>query len=75
VKKKRVHTRLFDIRVYSKSDDNIFVQTKAVSDGYWIFLRPLEPGSHVVHVIVQKIETGKEYDKSSLEIFYEIEIV
>lgn len=75
VKKNRVHTRLFDIRVHSKSDDSIYVQTKAVSDGYWIFLRPLEPGSHVVHVIVEKIEIGQEYEKSPPEIIYDIEIV
>ena len=47
VKKFRVHSTVFDIVL---KDQNLLDlpagQTRAISDGYWIFLKPLEPGSH-----------------------------
>jgi len=52
VEKYRVTTRAFDV-VYPK--DNVFGirdgSTRAVSDGYWLFLKPLEKSHHVLQVI------------------------
>jgi hypothetical protein len=44
--KYRVHSRPFNITF---SENNIFgvsCPTRAVSDGYWVMLEPLEPGNH-----------------------------
>jgi hypothetical protein len=77
-KKSRVRTRLFETEVHSKNNRYEYVSTKAVSDGYWIFLRPLSLGSHVIHVIVERrgIEASDlgvlKVPKSKLELIYEI---
>jgi hypothetical protein len=47
--KYRVPSRAFDINF---SENNIFAvsgPTRAVSDGYWIMLEPLNPGMHEIH--------------------------
>jgi hypothetical protein len=46
----RVQSPIFDMTL---PENNIFGlpagTTQAVSDGFWVFLPPLEPGSHVIH--------------------------
>ena len=50
VQKYRVQSPIFDV---TYPDDNIFGllsgSTRAVSDGYWVFLKPLSPGIHDIH--------------------------
>jgi len=51
IEKYRVKTKAFDI-VYP--ENNVFGlskgPTRAVSDGYWIFLKPMQVGSHNIYV-------------------------
>jgi hypothetical protein len=51
IEKYRVKTKAFDI-VYPKN--NVFGvsdgSTRAVSDGYWIFLKPMQKSSHILYV-------------------------
>jgi hypothetical protein len=51
-----------DFRVRSQPfDDIIYGQpTRAVSDGYWIFLRPLSPGRHRIHFIGENVDFSNE---------------
>jgi hypothetical protein len=50
VEKYRVQSPVFDL-TYPKS--NVFGlpsgPTRAISDGYWVFLKPLSPGMHDVY--------------------------
>lgn len=49
LEKYRVHSRAFNINF---SENNIFGvsgPTRAVSDGYWVILEPLKPGTHEIH--------------------------
>lgn len=42
-------------------DDVIYGQpTRAVSDGYWIFLKRLEKGSHTIHFIGENVDFFNE---------------
>jgi hypothetical protein len=75
VKRFRVHTRLFDIKVLSEPAGIKYVQTKAVSDGYWIFLMPLIEGSHLIHIVVEEIDNEKDTPKNHLELIYELEVI
>ncbi len=51
IEKYRVKTKAFDI-IYP--ENNVFGlskgPTRAVSDGYWIFLKPMQAGSHILYV-------------------------
>lgn len=58
----RVESPLFDVTFPA---DNIFAApegpTQAVSDGYWVFLKPLPPGNHELHaegLLVDPTVTG-----------------
>lgn len=58
----RVESPLFDV---SFPDDNVFAApagpSQAVSDGYWVFLKPLMPGEHELHtqgLLVDYTTTG-----------------
>lgn len=50
LKKYRIQSPLFDV-TFPKN--NVFGgkpgPTKAISDGYWVFLKPLSPGRHEIH--------------------------
>jgi hypothetical protein len=51
LKEFRVHSRAFELTL---PDHPIFKEarpgtTRAVSDGYWVILEPLQPGSHDIH--------------------------
>jgi hypothetical protein len=52
VKKYRVASALFTVQGPAKAEDEVFPgiagKHKAVSDGYWIMLKPLAPGEHVI---------------------------
>jgi hypothetical protein len=47
----RVQSPLFDVNF---PDENVFAvpsgPTQAVSDGHWVFIKPLSPGNHNIHV-------------------------
>ena len=64
----RVHAPPFEIFVIP---DNIFNippgETTAVSDGYWIFLRPLSTGKHEIHTI-GSCSSGKTCVNSRLHL-------
>lgn len=51
VKDFRVRSSIFNLNLV---EDNVFGikagVTRAVHDGYWLFLRPLAPGEHIIHV-------------------------
>lgn len=58
----RVESPLFDVTF---PDDNIFAApsgpSQSVSDGYWVFLKPLAPGEHELHtqgLLVDYTTTG-----------------
>ena len=54
-KKFRIHTNIFEIALPSKEDSSDLIPTRAVSDGYWIFLKPLPLGHHTLHFIGEKL--------------------
>lgn len=58
----RVQTKLFEITLPPERHGECPRRTQAVSDGYWVFLKPLPVGNHVIHFIGEKLE----YDKSLL---------
>ena len=67
----RVKSSLFEATL---PDDNIHAygvpgQTQVKSDGYWVFLRPLEPGKHTLIIS----QTTKDYPPSgTLNCAYDI---
>jgi hypothetical protein len=65
----RVHTHLFPISVPDKNDKRLRVKTEGVSDGYWLFLKNLTPGTHKLQFIGEKLEFDmiKDYQNFSDE--------
>ena len=51
-----------DFRIRSEPFDDIIngQPTRAVSDGYWIFLRPLSAGKHLIHFIGENVDFSNE---------------
>lgn len=58
----RVHSELFSINVPSKKNKHSQVKTEAVSDGYWLFLKSLSPGKHIIKFAGEKLEFDKIED-------------
>lgn len=46
LEKNRVHTESFNVDMYTESSGS--VRTTAVSDGHWVFLKPLPSGRHTI---------------------------
>jgi hypothetical protein len=67
----RVQSPVFDLTL---PEDNLVVEkactTRAVSDGYWLFLRPPGPGNYVI-----RCGGSCSSGKTSVEISWHIEIV
>ena len=70
----RVDEAIFEefnqFRVRSDPFDDIIdgVETKTVSDGYWVFLKPLSSGNHSIHFM------GKNFDFFN-EVTYYISVI
>ncbi len=68
VKEFRVHSGVFDLVL---KDDNLLElppgRTKAISDGYWIFIKPLVPGYHFIRTFGSCSE-----GRTCVEIHYNI---
>lgn len=84
----RVHTHLFPINVPGQKDKESRVKTEAVSDGYWLFLKPLSPGIHKLQFLGEKLEFDmiqdyqnfteddiKALPKFRVEVTYNLEII
>jgi hypothetical protein len=52
IEKYRVQSPVFDL---TYPENNVFElssgSTRAISDGYWVFLKPLSPGMHDIHAV------------------------
>ena len=83
----RVRTPLFNIDYPLEDYDNTrgiksSKPTSAISDGYWIFLRPLTYGKHFIHFKGEKMAFDEIYNKNdtleqpkfSVEVIYEITV-
>jgi hypothetical protein len=50
IEKYRIRSSVFELRY---AENNVFelpsVSTRAISDGYWVFLKPLRPGLHHIY--------------------------
>jgi hypothetical protein len=83
----RINSGLFTIylKLHPIENSNIghSVLTKAISDGYWVFLKPLSRGRHIIEFGGEKLEYDqlvsnnsiKEVPKFKVEVLYEIDIV
>jgi len=84
----RVHTHLFPINVPNRNNKELHVKTEAVSDGYWLFLKPLSPGIHKLQFLGEKLEFDmiKDYQnftdddikalpKFRVEVTYNLEVI
>ena len=61
LKECRIRTPQFEITIPPEKLGGDPRRTHAVSDGYWIFLKPLLRGNHIIHFIGEKLE----YDKAA----------
>lgn len=84
----RVHSHLFPIDVPNKNNKVLRVKTEAISDGYWLFLKPLSLGKHKLEFIGEKLEFDRISDyknisnrdsndlpKFRVQVTYHIEVV
>lgn len=84
----RVHSHLFTVNVPKKNDKDLRVKTEAISEGYWLFLKPLIPGKHKLQFIGEKLEFDmiKDYQNFSdaevntlpkfrVEVTYNLEVI
>jgi hypothetical protein len=44
----RVRSKLFEIEIPLSNQGERIIKTKAVTDGYWLFLKPLSLGEHIL---------------------------
>src|SRR5262249_50606878 len=74
VKQYRVESPLFILNGPEKAEDEVFPgiagKRRMVSDGYWIMLKPLPPGAHVIRFKGEMPEA-----KFSLDVTYELTVV
>jgi hypothetical protein len=83
----RVRTNLFDIDYPLNELDptnglRLTKRTKAISDGYWVCLKPLSPGKHLISFKGEKLAFDELYNnknlvdqpKFSLEVEYDITV-
>jgi hypothetical protein len=84
LKSYRVHSSLFQIMLPVEVGRSAPVRTQAVSDGYWIFLKPLPPGEHKIEFIGEKLEFDRltqdgapieNLPKFHVEVKYTIQVV
>jgi hypothetical protein len=80
----RVHSSLFQIMLPVEVGRSAPVRTQAVSDGYWIFLKPLAPGEHIIEFkgeklafdrIIQDGTSVENLPKFYVEVKYTIQVV
>jgi len=73
----RVQSNLFQINIPDRSNKDLWIKTKAVSDGFWLFIKPLSPGRHKLEFIGEKFEFDKikNLQKFRLEVTYHLQIV
>ena len=73
----RVQSNLFQINIPDRSNKDLWIKTKAVSDGFWLFLKPLSPGRHKLEFIGEKFEFDKikNLRKLRLEVTYHLQVV
>ncbi len=55
----RIHSQVFPIDVQNKNNKELRVRTEAISDGYWLFIRPLRSGKHKIEFKGEKSEFDK----------------
>ena len=84
----RVHSQLFPISVPDRNNRELRVKTEAISDGYWLFLKPLSPGKHILQFDGEKLgfDLIKDYQNFSdndinglpkfrVEVTYNLEVI
>lgn len=67
----RVRTSIFDLELPVTKGSKKHVKTKAVSDGYWLFLAPLTKGDHTIYFSGEKLDFDKvrTFNSAKLPIF------
>lgn len=79
----RIHSSLFEIVLPPSGNESTPRKTQAVSDGYWIFLKPLPRGVHELEFSGQKLEFDRfkednfvltELPKFSVDVKYHLHV-
>lgn len=81
--KYRISSSMFEILLPPKGSNSSPVRTRAVSDGYWVFLEPLQVGDHEIKFGGEKLEYDQiqrsiqreEIPKFRVSITYKIRVV
>ena len=84
----RVHSQLFAINVPNNDNKELYVSTEVISDGYWLFLKPLSLGKHKLQFKGEKLEFDKIKDyqnfsdddikrlpRFNVEVTYSLEVI
>lgn len=75
---------IFQISLPNKNGRSSFITTEAVSDGYWMFLKPVGHGQHIVEFAGEKLEfdqfeSGKqmmtEVPKFRVQVYYLLTVI
>jgi hypothetical protein len=57
LEKYRVQSQLFSFRMPPhKLGEKFICQSQGISEGYWVFLRPLRVGQHTIHFVGEKLK-------------------
>jgi hypothetical protein len=73
----RIQTPIFELGLPTESHDGNRISTKAVSDGYWVFLEPLSVGEHRIEFSGEKLEFDKmqaSYKQNVEEFSFRVEV-
>lgn len=65
IQQNRVQSNLFDITLPMNEDSLEKTNTQAIADGYWIFLRPLEPGISKIHFKMETYSSGNSLEENT----------
>ena len=84
----RVLSNLFSVKIPQEGNDMIWRESTAVSDGFWLFVKPLSPGNHILKFQGEKLEfdriknfknlSDEELDKTpkfSVDVTYIMQVV
>jgi hypothetical protein len=63
---KRIRTSAFELVLPPANFNRTAIKSRAVSDGYWVFLQPLPSGYHIIQIKGEKLEYDKVLTQNDL---------
>lgn len=76
LKNYRVQSKLFDFSMpLDGSNGHRMCHSQGISDGYWVFLRPLSVGRHTIRFVGEKLKFDEMQNSNEKEEKFRVEVI